>query len=343
MKGLLPPIAMRSKSEHSVHRTPRKDSAKEQKQTKVRKASHRAPASTSPITVDQISDDDRVVIETIANNGVSLPAAASQEAQALQLQEQKRRSANAEQYSNKLNSKFEEVNAEYQLRQQQNEQSVPHNVLKSTLNNPSNNPLNRYDDGDDDFDDFDVDDDSLGGCEKIEKDFSKPYQDDIVMGYDEEVPISSARPPIGAKSSNSLSSMKSGGRGSRIPLPVRDAVPSRHIPRSIVNSNISGTEGQTTTHLVHQNAIVSHHSRDDDDISDISVEGLRSVRNASSSTLSNNDTQKEYHSDQKHLTNKSQVSASDTSAKRSKTKKRTKEPVWKMAPIPVRPYVAVPN
>jgi len=378
MKGLLPPIAIRSKSEHSVHRTPRKVKAsvtatttQDKDKSRRNKASHRNGngngSNTSPITVDQISDDDRVVIETYANSGISLPAPASHEAKALAMQEQKQRNAAAEYYiTNDINNGFNQANAEYQLRQQQNQQSPPHGA-KSTQNQHKDN-----EEDDDNFDDFDdVEEDSLGGHEghdRNDKNFSKSYQDEIVMGYDEDVHISSARPGAGAarppignvnKSNSSmqssLASQKRNSNNSRIPLPVRatkqiNTTSTTTNINSIDSSAVSGTKGRPNIHA-QQRVPLYNDDRDDDEISDISVDGLKNIGFTANSTIIN-DNPRNQNNNNTHTNNRnnnnqysnpiSQASTSDTTNVTKKNKKK-RDPVWKMAPIPVRPYIAVPN
>jgi hypothetical protein len=185
---------------------------------------------------------------------------------------------------------------------------------------------NRFEEEDDDLDDWDDDSipDSTAKNNPVSKHVNAIRRDDsLVMGYDDDDEKPQKRVPLPPVESKSAS--KSGSK----------------IPRRISENSTATVSAKLN--VPSNNGKLAAIYRDVDELSDISShEGKTSSKKVSAfapSAINFNPSGPS--KTELSAINSNLVSGGSTIE--TKKKRMIKDPVWKMAPIPVRPYIAIPS
>lgn len=361
----LPPINnLRSRSEQ-MSRTPKKLLMNKPKSEK--KFAVATPQTQAQVNAQATPSEDRVVVEAFASNGVTMQKKTQdQRQQQQQLQQQQQQQQIVRQ------SKKDVIQPESKLSYEEQQElyfgrkpgvPVPPPEERVGYANPrqSRGRAIYVADDDDDDDDF-LDDDSLGGVSssprsrKVDrnnngngKPSAKPvYMDEpIRMGYDED------DEPSAAQKSRAMSKKiaASGTAGAGTSTGAGGGSHRSRIPKRVVNKQ--ELPASTEAASIALRSVVSMSKNDMDDMMDDLMSDVSSQEGhsrARSRELMQKPPKKNhglnpleifFDKKPKPAPDPNESVAETPSSPRSHEKRKKKKQVWKMAPIPVKPYIAV--
>ena len=307
----LPAInSLRSKSEHSAHRTPRKDKEKQ-------KSNNINVIPTVSVPKLPSLDPSRVIAEAQVGRGVMVTQSTNQQA-----------NANVSMPLNSNNSK-------------------DHMNPISNYTSKVSSKLYIAEDDDDDF----LDDDSLSGADKIFKAQKKPPKSSGVPQFDEGIRMEYE------EDSRKVHPAGANKHASKIPTIIRKTIAPQNESSNRIENAMNSKIGQNS---IQSSANTANTFNTSEDISDVSSQEGRAFRSDKQQKnigfspnvlfegkeelkpANNKYTKPNVQPQLGMIPNMEKDMVSDGSPNSSgmHSKKKIKK-VWKMAPIPIKPYIAL--